>query len=144
MQVVEIAPTDVLKGFSKALSALKTKLAAMVPSYQDVRLTQIAKEGQWWLDEENKLIGKSWMLGLLTKDPDGVPDETTMVWNGEGWQLADELKEVHMDDPWVEPHTFGGAEPVPGDEGGKDQRAATAMTMESIRGIVRSILREVV
>jgi len=142
MQAVEIAPTDVLKSFSPALRELRSQLTSQVPLYKDVKLSQIAAEAGWWIDDQDQLFGRSWMFGLLSNDRDGVPDETTIVWNGQNWDFPDDLNEVHIDDPWVEPHTFGGAEPVPGDESGKDQRASTSMSMESIRSIVRNILVE--
>lgn len=53
----------------------------------------------------------------------------------------DRIREVHIDDPWSDDPRFGGDEPIPDDETGKDQGAKKSMTMESLRSLVRSFLR---
>lgn len=133
----------VIKSFPDSLKTLRVQLSNLSPSYQDVKLSQLAKDGQWWLDEENRLVGKSWLFGLLVQDSNRIPDEVTMVWTGNAWEPADELQEIHINAPQLEPHTFGGAEPVPGDKSGKSQHAPTTMTMESIRALIREALLEV-
>lgn len=138
----DISYDVILKKFHPALISLKKELVGLTSSYEDVTTTQLAQECEWGMNDEGNLTGSSWLFGLLARDSDGVPDITTMVWDGEKW-ISPELKEAHMDDPWAEPHTFGGAEPVPGDTTGKDQRSSTGMTMESLRRTIRKVLLEI-
>ena len=147
MQVVEIAPSDVLKKFSGALHALRTELSSLAPSYRDVGLSQLSRVGGWWVDDEHQLIGRSWLFGLLAGS-DVPPHETAMVWNGNSWQLTDGLKEAgpsytHVNNPLDWPEHFGGREPAPDDDDGKDQKDEIGkMTLESIRKLVRKIAKE--
>lgn len=93
------------------------------------------------MDEDDHLIGKSWLFGLLAGDG-GVPEETAMVWDGSSWQTSDNLREYfHVDNPELNKISNGGFEPAAGDDTGKDEKDEDGkMTMEDVRRIVRSAL----
>lgn len=139
---MQIAPKVVLQKFPEALRVLRRQLADVAPAYDDVRLSQIANQGSWTLTDDGQLSGHAWLLGLLVHDVDDVPDETTLVWDGRRWIEPREISEVHIDDPWSDKSKSGGAEPVPGDSTGKDQKNSMKMTMEDVRRIVRTTLEE--